>query len=64
MITDQETNFVYFSEQLIEKGFETEYNKIVSILEKYSIGHGLLKGTKDIWCRDYMPIQVDKDKII
>ncbi len=64
MITDQETNFVYFSEQLIEKGFETEYNKIVSILEKYKIGHGLLKGTKDIWCRDYMPIQVDKDKFV
>lgn len=64
MITDRETNFVYFSEQLIEKGFEAEYNKIVSILEKYKIGHGLLKGTKDIWCRDYMPIQVDKDNFV
>lgn len=64
MITDQETNFVYFTEQLLEKGFKTEYNKIVSILEKYNVGHGLLKGTKDIWCRDYMPIQVDENKFL
>jgi len=63
MITDRETNFVYFSE-LFEKDFEKEYSQIISILDKYNIGHGLLKGTKDIWCRDYIPIQLSKDKFI
>lgn len=64
MITDQETNFVYFSRKLIENGFDKEYKQIISILDKYKIGHGLLEGTKDIWCRDYMPIQVAKNKFV
>jgi agmatine deiminase len=68
MITDQETNFVYFSEKIIEKGFihesENDYKKIIYILDNYEIEHELLKDTADIWCRDYMPIQTNDNSLV
>lgn len=63
MITDQETNFVYFSE-LFKQQFETEYSDITSILDKHNIKHACLDKTRDIWCRDYMPIQVSDSEYI
>jgi len=63
MITDQETNFVHFSE-IFKQQFSTEYSEIISILDKHNIGHDCLKGTKDIWCRDYMPIQISETEFI
>lgn len=63
MITDQETNYVYFSEILITK-FPKFYYKVIAILDKYQVDYRTLKGTKDIWCRDYMPIQISKNKFV
>jgi len=63
MITDQETNFVYFSE-LFKQQFEIEYSEITSILAKHEIGYDCLPRTKDIWCRDYMPIQISETEFI
>ncbi len=63
MIIDSETNHVFFSRLLLED-FQKEYQDIVSILDKCDITHGLLEETKDIWCRDYMPIQVESNKFI
>ena len=58
MITDKDTNIVYFSELLKTKGeFVLICNRITNILDKYQIQYDFLKGTKDIWARDYMPIQ-------
>jgi agmatine deiminase len=56
MIIDKETDFAYFSKQLLEKGFESEFRLIASILDKHKVNYNLLEGTVDIWCRDYMPI--------
>lgn len=63
MITDQETNFVYFSE-LFKQKFEQEYSEITSILAKHSVGFNTIPETKDIWVRDFMPIQVSENKFI
>jgi len=63
MITDQETNFVYFSE-LLKRRFEQQYSEITTIFAKHSIGFDTLPETKDIWARDYMPIQISKDIFI
>lgn len=62
MITDQETNHVYLS-SLITK-YEEFYKQFISILSHYNIGWDLLSKTKDIWCRDYMPIQKDRNTFI
>ena len=65
MITDSETNFVYFSELL---SLKPEYRKfhedLCLLLKKKNIAHGYLSETRDIWCRDYMPVQVRMDKYI
>jgi agmatine deiminase len=35
-----------------------------NLLGKHSIKYQFLKATKDIWCRDYMPIQLDHGKYV
>jgi len=61
MILDNQTNFLYFSELL--KQYPDSVN-IFNALNKHKIKYDFLKSTCDIWCRDYMPIQVDKDTMI
>src|SRR3989304_8642166 len=63
LITDEETNFVYFS-GLLKKWYEPEYERIISILDEYKVKHDLLKGTKDIWCRDYCPVQISEREFV
>lgn len=54
---------VYLSE-LLEKRFQDSFNCLTAILKKHGVEYRLLKGTKDIWCRDYMPIQTESGKLI
>ena len=56
MTTDFQTNTVFFSD-LLPKKCPILYNSIDKILSDNGIDHRLLANTKDIWCRDYMPIQ-------
>ena len=63
MITDDHTNRVYFSSLLPEKCPVLNAH-IVDALRKRGIPFTYLKGTKDIWCRDYMPIQIEKDRFV
>ena len=58
MITDSLTDAVFFSD-LLPKRCPKLYESLRGILDDNGIGHGLLSNTKDIWCRDYMPIQAD-----
>jgi len=63
MITDKETNFLYFSDRL-KTDYQTFYKRFITLLNRLNIKSGEIPDTKDIWCRDYMPIQVDKDKFV
>lgn len=63
MITDDHTNRVYFSSLLPEKCPVLNAH-IVDALRKRDIPFTYLKGTKDIWCRDYMPIQIEKNRFV
>jgi len=63
MITDKETNFVYFS-KLFKEHYKIEYSEITSALDKHGVNHDCLEKTKDIWCRDYMPIQISETEFI
>lgn len=58
------------SEVKAEKGVQVVYlsallaskcpdacKRLIDILEKHKISYKFLEGTKDIWCRDYMPVQ-------
>lgn len=63
MITDNPTNRVYFSNLLPEKCPILNAH-ITEALQKRGIPFFYLVGTKDIWCRDYMPIQIDEGRYI
>ena len=55
---------VYMSKLLNERYPET-CNQLIAILDKHKVSHKeYLKGTKDIWCRDYMPIQTSSGKLV
>jgi len=54
---------VYMSELLKIKYPET-CGRLIQILEKHNISFLFLKGTKDIWCRDYMPIQTASGRFV
>lgn len=65
MIADKDTDFIYLSDLLRTKSeFTATCSSICDILDKYSIKYDFLKGTKDIWARDYMPIQTSKDRFV
>ena len=63
MITDKETNTIYFSEKLKEQFPETA-TQITNTLHSMGVDPIFLSGTKDIWARDYMPVQVKEHKFI
>lgn len=63
MITDKETNTIYFSEKLKEQ-FPEISAQIYSTLDLLGADCRFLPCTKDIWARDYMPVQVSEHKFI
>lgn len=63
IMTDGSTNTVYFSELLLHR-CPILYQHLARELTVNNICHFLLKNTKDIWCRDYMPIQIDKKQFV
>lgn len=62
MITDDQTNFLYFSDKLLDRA--RFYSAFIEILKTSKINFDLLPFTNDIWCRDYMPIQASMNRFI
>lgn len=60
MITDNQTNTVYFSNFLPKKCPILNAN-ITESLQQHGVSYAYLSETKDIWCRDFMPIQIEND---
>ena len=63
MITDFETNFLYLSDRL-EHNYNDFFNLLVPLLRDMDIKYDFLLSTKDIWARDYMPIQVSEKQFV
>lgn len=63
MITDYQCNEVYFSSWL-KSDYSNIYNGLEKILNKHNITYGIIPHTKDVWCRDYMPLQIDEYKYL
>jgi agmatine deiminase len=64
VLTQPKGKEVVYMSELLEERFLECYNRLTSILEKHGVEYRLLKGTKDIWCKDYMPIQTESGKLI
>ncbi len=63
MITDNLTSAVYFSDFLPKK-CPTLNQHLVKALDENWIRYAYLSETKDIWCRDFMPIQIAEDRFV
>ena len=63
MITDSQTNTVFFSD-LLPKKCPVLNQSITEVLRKHGIPFNYLMSTKDIWCRDFMPIQIAEDRFV
>lgn len=57
MISDFQTNTVYFSNLLPEE-FPEEFSDFSALIKDAGYKVKLLVGTEDFFCRDYMPVQV------
>jgi agmatine deiminase len=65
MISDNKTNICYFSDLFrTDKRYKKSSAEVFSILDSFKITYKFLPNTRDIWARDYMPIQVTNDKFI
>ena len=51
MITDQETNFVYFSKTLKQEKYSAFLKNLTGILKTNNIEYDFLSYTNDIWCK-------------
>lgn len=61
MITNKDTDMVFFSRYLFSyKCWES----IRTFLDACNVLWGLLPNTKDIWARDYMPIQISNERMV
>ena len=65
MITDFQANFVYFSDILnSEAKYAQLLENLSTALADSKVNFAFLSDTRDIWARDYMPIQVAIDNFV
>ena len=63
MIPDWQKKNLFVSSVLADK-YTSDFQKIKEILDKHSVECRFIHQTKDIWARDYMPVQVGLDKFV
>jgi agmatine/peptidylarginine deiminase len=63
MITDSDTNMVFVADTLVGR-FPELYAGLKTILTERGIPLRTIQGTRDVWCRDYMPIQIAEDRLV
>ena len=67
MITNFETNKVYLAKGMSSIGYEDATGHLLGVLQNYKIKWDFLPDTSSplhIWARDYMPVQVSKEKFV
>ena len=63
MIPDWETNCVYFS-RLLGEQYSDLLDRLTQVLRTQEVEVRFLDGTKDIWARDYCPVQVEVKRFL
>ena len=63
MVIDSQTNRVFFS-SLLPKACPKLWIELQKVLIENKVDTAFLNCTNDIWCRDFMPIQMAPDKMV
>ena len=61
--TDRNTNIVFLS-KCLKKEFPSFFGRLTKLMDKMGIRWGLLEPTRDIWARDYMPVQLSEKEFV
>ena len=57
MISDSEANLVFISDRLKPR-YPSLVDRLRGILTEHGMPLRVIGGTQDVWCRDFMPVQV------
>ena len=63
MIPDDQTNKLFLADCLPKK-YPDFFRDLEKVLQKCELEYALLPNTKDIWARDYMPVQIGESQFI
>lgn len=63
MIADHDTSVVFVAE-ILSRRFPGIYRRLASILDEHGIPLGVVPGARQVWCRDYLPIQLAEDRFV
>ena len=63
MLPDALTDTVFLSEWLPEV-CPTLYQNLERVFKEHAVDYRILDNTNDIWCRDYMPIQIEANRFV
>lgn len=64
-IHDRDTNVVFIADTLASMPeFKNFHERLLAKFNDMCIEYEYIPGTKDVWCRDYMPVQLMHDKFI
>lgn len=63
MICPGDTNAVFFS-SLFPGRYPRVMSRLESVLNRHGIPFGFIEGTRDIWARDFMAVQVDEGAFV
>lgn len=61
--TEAHTHVVYLSALMASRYSET-CRRLTEIFDRHNVAFAFLNGTKDIWCRDFMPVQAPSGRLI
>jgi len=61
--TDENANFLFLS-GLLKEDYGPFYDRLIPVLERNHIAYGILPDTKDVWVKDFMPVQVAEERYI
>lgn len=65
MLTDQNKNLVCYSDKIVaNESFFSCFKDVLAILGRYGVKTEKIAPTNDIWCRDYMPVQLSTDNFV
>jgi len=63
VIPDWHTNAILIADSLPRR-FPALFEKLVAVLKTRHVTHAIIKGTRDVWLRDYSPIQAGHSKFV
>lgn len=64
MIADYQKNVVYLSSLLKTENYKQVYADLISVLRGAGLNPSFIDNSRDLWCRDFMPVQISSESFV